>query len=213
MTAPNTVPPNPPAIGQPCPACGQPVESRLVCLACGALLALNPTSPGGLDFFGWFGLPPAMALDTALLSDRWRRLGFRLHPDLHRGDSALGPALALRLSSAVNAAYKMLLDPAARGAYLLAELSRRAGFTPDPKALPEGFLRDMFNLQEQLEESGPAEQQHTRGGLNRQLQALRTERDRLLTEALETALPEAPALTRIQQLLNQEKYLVKLSAE
>jgi molecular chaperone HscB len=117
------------------------------------------------DYFGFFGLPRKLNIDTAKLEKEFYRLSRQLHPDLYVNRSAAEQERALEMSSQLNDAYRTLKDPVARTQYLLSlegvqleEQSKaatdRARATGEDKKqiVPPDLLEDVFELNMQLQE-------------------------------------------------------------
>lgn len=196
-----------------CPSCGTPAARPFVCAACGALWK----EPAGLDHFGFFGLPRSYDVDPAALEKAYLELSRLLHPDrqiARKGapkDGAEGRRLrALALSATMNSAYETLKNPAKRAEYLL-RLGGGAGPEKDRRT-PEGFLPEMLELREELEEAKAASD---RPGLEARRGEIALRRDRVL-EAVRGQLarlpaPDAAAEARIG--LNALKYLTNVLDE
>lgn len=102
------------------------------------------------DPFDVLGLAPSFDLEPGLIRTRYLGEMARIHPDLTRGDDE-----AARRAARLNQARGVLEDPEARGGALLRRLG---GAEKDAdKALPAGFLMDMMQTREAIEESGPAD--------------------------------------------------------
>jgi molecular chaperone HscB len=116
-------------------------------------------------YFEFFSLPPKLAIDTAALEKTFYALSRKLHPDRFAGKSAAEQEAALRESSLLNDAYRILKDPIARTEYLLklegveleeqskaATETARATGTAKQQIVPPDLLEEAFELNMQLEE-------------------------------------------------------------
>ena len=106
------------------------------------------------DAFSRLGLPRRFQLDAADLERRYLTQSRAVHPDYHASGTAADLAASLDLSAAVNAAYSVLRDPFTRAEHLLGlEGGPTAG---EHKQTPPGFLAEMLDLREQVEEARTA---------------------------------------------------------
>ena len=106
------------------------------------------------DAFSRLGLPRRFQLDAADLERRYLTHSRAVHPDYHASGPAADLAASLDLSAAVNAAYTILRDPFTRAEHLLGlEGGPTAG---EHKQTPPGFLAEMLELREQVEEARAA---------------------------------------------------------
>ena len=98
------------------------------------------------DPFDVLGIAPAFPVDQAALRSAWLKATARHHPD-----RAPDPEEAHRTLALVNEANRALADPERAAGALL---TRLGGPTPDKhKALPDGFLMEMLEVRDQLEEA------------------------------------------------------------
>ncbi len=148
--------------------------------------APRPDGAAAIDFrgdhFALFGLPRRFDIDADALSQAWRRVQALVHPDRFAGAGAAQARLAMQWSTLVNTAYRTLLDPLSRAAYLC-ELRGVLIDAERNTAMPREFLDQQMQWREQLDEardSGDAQQlrqlarqveQH-RAGLMRELARL-----------------------------------------
>lgn len=113
----------------------------------------SPESPHstGSDPFDLLGIPPAFDVDLAALHRAWLAGSARLHPDrLSAGSSESDEAQRLALLAALNQSKAVLADPFQRGEALLARLGGAS--KEADKSLPDGFLIEMLEVRERLEE-------------------------------------------------------------
>jgi molecular chaperone HscB len=85
------------------------------------------------------------------LEQKFLQLSWKLHPDNFANAAPAEQELALKLSSEVNDAYRILRDPVARVEYLLVlEAMRKEGEQKQPA--PPELLEEVFDLNESLDE-------------------------------------------------------------
>lgn len=177
-----------------------------------------PSTP---NYFALFDLPVRYALDKAKLDAAYERLSFETHPDLvPQGDEAASQQ-AQALSAQLNEGYRVLNEEGRRAEHLLDLLA--GGQELDSKALPQGFLQEMFLLQEEVDEldhagGGEATREVTRQALREQVET----RHAGLLAARTALLEQTPAggagqtatsqetLHQLQENLNCGRYLQRL---
>lgn len=171
------------------------------------------------DYFELFGLPRRYALDRKALEDAYERLTLEHHPDFFTTADDAAREEAARISALVNLGYRVLRNDLERAAHLLDLFT--GGRELDTTALPEGFLQEMFTLQEEVDALDSAEvetpgDEERREALQREaeerLEAVHAERDALFDAAADGAAgaPDPAALQAIQSNLNCERYLRRL---
>ena len=70
------------------------------------------------EYFSLFGLEPRFAIDPIALTNAYREVLSRVHPDRHAGASAIERRVAMQLASHADEAYRTLRSDSARAAYL-----------------------------------------------------------------------------------------------
>ena len=166
------------------------------------------------NYFQLFGLPVTHQMDQQRLDAEYEKLSLETHPDFFTQAPPEEQQEAHRRSAQVNEGYRILGNESRRAAYLLGLLVQQAegGVELNQTALPDGFLQEMFFLQEELEEFDPAADPHhtekLRAQFRERLESVATERGQLFTEALREVRQET--LQAIQTNLNCEKYLLRL---
>ena len=98
-----------------CAHCEKPMSKPPVCDFCNSL---NPI-PALMDHFTLLGLPRQFDISEEELHRKFIALNRHAHPDFHGGESPEVQELSLRVSAAVNDAYRTLKDAATRAGYLL----------------------------------------------------------------------------------------------
>jgi len=127
-----------------CSNCDRPMSTPLLCDFCHAL---NPAGAVA-DYFTLLGLPRQFEIDQDELHRKYLALSRHAHPDYHLADAEEVRNLSLRVSAAINDAYRTLKDPASRAAYLMELLGGKS--SAEDKSVPEGFLETMMMMQEEI---------------------------------------------------------------
>jgi len=162
------------------------------------------------DSFDRLGLPRRFVLDVGVLERAYLARSRAVHPDFHLAGSSADLDASLELSAAVNEAYNTLRDPFARAEHLLA---LEGGPTAsEHKQLPPGFLAEMLEAREEIEQARGKPAESERLG-----QVFTTRFDGLLSEVaglfqrLEALPPDAAERAnlrlRVRGLLNAAKYV------
>ena len=135
------------AFDQPaCHTCESTLVSRLFCFSCNALQPF----PREMDFFEVLGFPVSFEIKSSELEERYQELSLELHPDFYGSAPEEEKQLSEVASAILNTAYKTLREPTLRAGYLLHLQATKQKL--DERSLPEGFLAEMFFLQEELDE-------------------------------------------------------------
>ena len=127
-----------------CGKCDRPMSTPVVCDFCHAL---NPSAMG-TDYFSLISLPQRFDLSDEEIRQRFLALNRHTHPDFHVAEPPEVQTLSLKMSAAVNDAYRVLADPASRGSYLLELLGGTSA--EEDKSVPDGFLPTMMMMQEEI---------------------------------------------------------------
>ena len=135
------------ALPAKCIACNRELHSAAVCDYCHTL---NPIS-APTDYFQLLGVDRRFDLDADELRRKYLALNRHAHPDFHTAETPEVRELSLNISSAVNDAYRTLRDPISRAEYLLEVLGGSS--SASDKSTPDGFLAEMMELQEQVNEA------------------------------------------------------------
>ena len=187
-----------------CTACGSPLDTAIYCFSCQTI-----QKDLAADHFQLFGLPQDYDIDRSRLDAIYERLSLVLHPDFFATADPGVKKVANHLSAQLNDGYRVLSSGHARAAYLVALWA--GGRDLDTKLLPEGFLQEMFLLQEdvdELEDADREELDRLRGIIDTGLKETRSQQAALFASA--GGPPEASRLQAIQTKLNQENYLIRL---
>jgi len=188
-----------------------------------------PSPDRAPDYFAVFGLPRKLRLEMSLLEQKFLQLSWKLHPDNFVNASETERELALRRSSELNDAYRVLRDPVARVEYLLEMEGERKEGEKKQQAPPE-LLEEVFELNESLDELREAQRaggevselerrlksaeqnfQEKLDELDAQLQSVTRAWDAAL-EASGSAQARKELMARMNELLNRRSYLRNLVA-
>jgi molecular chaperone HscB len=113
--------------------------------------APSTAQPKQRDYFEMFDMPRKLWIETSAFEKKFLELSWKLHPDKFVNASAERQELALKLSSDLNDAYRVLRDPVARIEYLLRIEGMRKEGEQKQQAPPE-LLEEVFELNESLDE-------------------------------------------------------------
>ncbi len=164
-----------------------------------------------MNYFNFYELPISFELDEAALRQRFLKKSKQYHPDFYTLESEEKQAEILELSTQNNEAYKLLKDANKRLRYVL-ELK---GLLGDPKtnALPQSFLMEMMEVNEQVMELqmdyDPAAHEQLRQTLATQQQALDATVQPLLAR-YDDAKPQEADLLAIRDYYYKNQYLKRL---
>lgn len=111
------------------------------------------TAPGNssADYFSVFGLPRKLWVEMDALEQKFLQLSWKLHPDNFVNAAEGERDAALKRSSELNDAYRVLRDPVGRVEYLLEIEGERVEGEKKQQAPPE-LLEEVFELNESLDE-------------------------------------------------------------
>lgn len=100
-------------------------------------------------YFDFYEIPMSFEVDAGAVKRKFYQLSKQYHPDFYTLEGATRQAEVLELSTMNNEAYKVLSDFDKRMHYIL-EL--KGQLTADSSALPQSFLMEMMDINEQLME-------------------------------------------------------------
>jgi molecular chaperone HscB len=156
------------------------------------------------DAFDILGLPPRFDLQPDQLQRAYLSRVAALHPD-HSGLTEDGATEEEARAAALNEARAVLADPLQRAEVLMRRLGGPG--VGDDRSLPAGFLAEMLEWREQLEEEQPldaarAAEWRARAGARREA----------LSETLRGAFArgDAEALGTARRAMNQWRYIDRL---
>ena len=190
-----------------CQSCGDSLKSPLFCFSCNSLQTVSDD----IDHFKVMGLPHCFEIDSVELENRYQRLTLEMHPDFFGASPEKEKHLSEKSSVMLNAAYSYLREPASRARYLLSLFAREKNLQTDE--LPEGFLKEMFTLQESLDEILESGDQPDLFKMNEDLQnryASIESNYAALFKKFETSPENTEILQQLQTQLNAERYLRRL---
>jgi len=146
---------SPDAVNAPlvCWSCHERTMGTHVCSSCGKV----QESPADSDYFGVFSFPRKLGIETSILEQKFLQLSWKLHPDNFVNASEEERQLALKRSSELNDAYRVLRDPLTRIDYLL-EIERERKEGEKKQQAPPELLEEVFLLNESLDELREARQ-------------------------------------------------------
>jgi molecular chaperone HscB len=156
--------------------------------------------------FELFDLPPRFAQDEAQLQARWKALQRQAHPDRFASEGAAAQRVAMQWSVRINEAYRRLLDPLARAAYLC-ELRGAPVQAESNTQMPAAFLMQQMAWREALDDDdSPAGLE----ALRQEVQAERTRLLDLLATQLDTQDDASAAVSSVRGLMFVNKFLREL---
>jgi len=163
------------------------------------------------NYFELFGLPQSFQIDTAALSERYRKLQRVIHPDRFARASDRERRLSMQGAIRVNEAFETLKDPVRRARYLLS----LHGVEPDaPQEITAdtAFLMEQMVLREELEtaRSGPEPLVALDQIMERANARIRTLVARV---AVQFETPTSEHLEAARELVHKVQFLYKLRQE
>src|SRR5689334_13115492 len=203
---------------------GEPADNVLATQ--NSMTAASTTSPKS-DHFSLFGLPRKLWIEMGSLEQKFLQLSWKLHPDNFVNASADEQERALKQSSQLNDAYRVLRDPVARVEYLLEIEGTRKEGEQKQQAPPE-LLEEVFELNESLDElrdaktsgsdlaslksrleSAETSFQEKLGRVDAQLQEAASQWDAAL-DAKAGGSDRKGIMARLNELLNRRSYIRNL---
>ena len=145
------------------------------------------------------------------MEEKYHNLSLELHPDFFGSAPESEKILSEKASSILNTAYNTIYNLNSRASYLLKLLSENAKL--NERSLPEGFLGEMFILQESLDEFLESEDKKELLSLKENLIARQKKielRFISLFRELKKNSNELSLLQELQTNLNAERYLLRL---
>ena len=194
-----------------CAHCDKTMSTPVVCDYCHTI---GPEAAVA-DHFTLLDLPRRFDLDPAEIHRKFLALSRHAHPDFHAEDTPEVQQLHLKVSAALNDAYRTLKDPAARAAYLLSLFGGKS--SADDKSVPDGFLGAMMMMQEELADAIEADDH---AEITRIAEVLKTQHDGLVRrigtlfeqyqESVSCKAVVDDLLGELRQQLNAVSYAKKL---
>ncbi|KAJ8712696.1 hypothetical protein PYW08_008000 [Mythimna loreyi] len=130
-----------------CWSCGKDVQAKAPGLFCGSCNALQQP-PKGENYFKIMGVSESYDLDETELAKKYKELQKYLHPDKFANREQKEQEISEKYSSLVNEAYKTLLEPLARGIYML---NLRGKDIPEKTEVDQEFLMKIMEKNEEVE--------------------------------------------------------------
>jgi molecular chaperone HscB len=173
-----------------------------------------------MDYFEVFGLPRLLNIDLRALEKTFHELSRKYHPDYFSTAPAEEREQALRMTALLNDAYRTLRHPVRRTDYLV----KLEGFKPDGSKVPQSFLMEVFEINEQMEEvkSGRAskeqiaalrrEIEERAAGFDSQIQKASQKWDQLVTGGASDA-ERKTQLTKLTEVLSESSYIRNLERD
>jgi molecular chaperone HscB len=173
-----------------------------------------------MNYFEVFGLPKQLHIDLKSLERRFHELSRRYHPDYFTTAPVNERQHALQMTATLNDAYRVLRHPVRRVEHLL----QTEGFRPDGSKVPQSFLMEVFDINEQLEEvkagSATPEQiaalrqeiEQRAEAFDRQLEAAAAEWDKLNASS-ESDGQRKQQLAKLTEILSESSYIRNLRRE
>lgn len=188
--------------------CHATVATPLFCFSCNSLQRLK-NKP---NYFEIFNLPYRYELDLAALENQYQQLAAELHPDFYLNAPKAEKRQSQESSTLLNQAYAVLKSPLSRANYLLTLLADNQPL--DENRLPQGFLEEIFESQEMLEELLAEDNQSAKvTAFQTEIQARMEELQEKITQGfaqIEAGTVHDSVLTGIQQHLNVGRYFQRL---
>lgn len=165
------------------------------------------------DHFVFFGFDRMYHIDTEQLRKRFIENSRRYHPDFHTGADAAGQEEALILSTRNNEAYKILVDPVARLRYIL-HLEGLLGDESKNETLPQDFLMDMMELNEEIEEAAGDASESTIQALNTRIDTLSAAQEAAVQaslQAYDNGFRGPADLNAMREFYLKKQYLLRVA--
>ena len=190
-----------------CQSCGDSLMSPLFCFSCNSLQNISDD----IDHFEAMGMPHSFEIDSEELENLYQRLTLEMHPDFFGASSEEQKRQSEKSSVMLNAAYSTLSKPTLRARYLLSQFALGKSLQKD--TLPEGFLQEMFTLQESLDEMLESGHKSALRKMNEDIQKRYNFIESNYADMfkkIETSPENTEFLQQLQTLLNAERYLRRL---
>ncbi|XP_030023661.2 iron-sulfur cluster co-chaperone protein HscB [Manduca sexta] len=182
-----------------CWSCGKdakPLVANLFCSNCNALQ--NPKKDD--NYFTLMGVKETYDLDENELAKKYKELQKYLHPDKFANRQKEELEISEKYSSLVNDAYKTLLEPLARGIYMLR--LRGKDMPENTELFDQEFLMKIMEKNEEVES---AETEEEIMKLNKENKAMIKDLQKQLSRAFFDG-----DLKRVEKLLSYMKYYTSI---
>lgn len=157
-----------------------------------------------MNYFDFFGLEPKFQIDQKALKLLYYEKMKQFHPDMTVHASPSEQEETLRLSAINNEAYKVLKDDHSRLKYILDTFY--PGEEAPSKNLPQMFLMEMMDMNEELMELKMDYDPKKAEGLTQQLTAQLSEMENEITELIKDKTVSEIELAEFDQI---NEYLLK----
>lgn len=161
-----------------------------------------------MNYFEFYSMPEAFAIDKALLRKKFLENSRNFHPDFAKA-RGMNSEEALEQSSINNKAYKTLSDESLRRSYLL-ELKGVLG--QDKEQLPMDFLMEMMDLNETVSEFDEDTDNESLKSALLQIEELENEINESLKAAQESydKNQDEGDLKRVKEFHLKSKYILRI---
>ena len=190
-----------------CQKCESLLISRLFCFSCKAFQLFSRE----IDYFQAMGLPIGFEINYEDLEERYQRLSLVMHPDFFESASEADKHLSEKASVMLNTAYNTLRKSTSRARYLLFLFAK--GKNLNDRTLPDGLLKEMFFLQESLDELLESGDVSALSKMNEDLRGRYKDIESYyapLFKKFEGSPEDSEILQQLQTHLNAERYLRRL---
>ena len=163
------------------------------------------------NYFEIFGLPETYRVDLSEITQRYRELQQKLHPDRYASASDQERRLSVQMTAQVNEAFQTLKDPVRRGRYLLQLRGVDTGEESDT-AMNPAFLMQQMELREALDEVRQSDSPLT------QLDSLESEVNNAFDSRVDRlgecfTVEDEESLKAAREIVRELQFLQKLRAE
>ena len=163
------------------------------------------------NYFEHFGLDWQFELDTNALKKSFLVKSRELHPDFHTDKSEEEQQSILSLSSYNNTAFKVLKNPDSRFKYLLS--LHGVDFEESKQSLPQSFLMEMMDFNEQLMDAQMESDQTIISSLTEELKKIEKSLFSEVSGILERYIPDQiteSELNSLKEYYFKKKYLLRI---
>lgn len=130
-----------------CQKCSSPLNFILYCEDCQLLQKWNSTT----DYYKILSIPRSLLINESEINDKIDELITFVHPDFYRDTTPEQEQLSEEYSTLLNQIKTVFESPFLRSKYYLTSL-KGAPINLDQFKLPQDFLMEVFEIQEDLEE-------------------------------------------------------------
>lgn len=159
------------------------------------------------NHFSVFSLPIQFQIDASQLEQHYHALTARFHPDRFAAASVFEQKQAVMMAAVINEAYRILVHPIHRAAYLL-ELNGIIADAPEHTSFSADFLMQQMAWRERLMEAKINQNQDDLEELNQEIKECEVQ----LLNNLETAFQQQQ-FNEAADLVRQGRFLNKMQQE